>query len=441
VTRRQCALALILLASLNAFGFIDRVVVALIAEKVKAEFLISDLEIGLLGGTAFALVNTLASLPIARLAERFNRARVTTVFLMLGSLFTALAGLSASFGHLLACRLGMAVGSAATEAPPHSMISDMYPPEKRASAISIFMLGVPVAALLGSFAGGAIAESFGWRNTFLFFGLLGGGISLLCFAFLKEPARSIPEEASGARKSAFQIARMLLGSTTLRFMVGGVSCISLGSFGVNTFLPAFFSREFALDAGQAGLAFGLISGSASLVGTLVGGFASEAMARRDPRWLLGVPALGLVVGAPVFLVGLNAGTLIVAVPLMLLGSCSFYTAMGPAIATLHGSLDSFSRATGSALFLLVMHLIGQGIGPPLVGGVSDIASGLLYGGGNFALDCAGAAAQVQGSACASASAGGLRYAIMIFAIFFVGGGLMLFLAAQAGHRFRKNGTV
>src|SRR5690606_24162666 len=121
--------------------------------------------------------------------ERFKRTYVTAGFLLLASAFTALAGTTVSFFQLVLCRLGMAAGNAATEAPPHSMISDMYPPEKRASAISVFMLGVPVAALLGSFLGGAIAEAFGWRNTFLFFGVTGGLIALLCLVFLKEPPR------------------------------------------------------------------------------------------------------------------------------------------------------------------------------------------------------------------------------------------------------------
>lgn len=428
MTRKQTAVALGLLAAINAFGFLDRVMIALIAEKIKAEFLVTDLQIGLLGGTAFAVVNALASVPIALMAERFKRTHVTTLFLLLASVFTALAGATASFGQLVACRLGMAAGNAATEAPPHSIISDMVPPEKRASAISIFMLGVPVAALLGSFLGGAIAESFGWRNTFLFFGVLGGLIALLCLVLLKEPPRLSPPQ--DRKRSPWPVVRTMALNPTLRFLILGISCISLGSFGVNTFLPAFFAREHGLNAGQAGLAFGLISGIASLVGALAGGYGSEFLARRDRRWLLGAPAIGSIMGVPLFNIGLHSPSLLVAIPIMLLGSFTFYTAMGPAIATLHGSLDSYARATGSALFLLVVHMIGQGFGPPLVGIVSDTASTLIYGPG-FGVDCAGAAAQIAGSTCARASALGLRYAIAIFSCFFLLGGLLLWLASRA----------
>ncbi len=436
VTRKRIAVALTLLASVNAFGFIDRVMIALIAEKIKAEFLLTDLQIGLLGGTAFAVVNAFASIPIARLAERCNRAHVTAGFLLLASVFTAIAGATISFFQLLLCRLGMAAGNAATEAPPHSMISDLVPPEKRASSISLYMLGVPIAALLGSFLGGSIAEHFGWRQTFVFFGVLGGLVALLCLLLLEDPERRARAPDSSTRRGTLAVLRILLGSRALRYVTLGVSFISLGSFGVNTFLPAFFARNHGLDAAQAGLVFGLVSGSAAFIGTLLGGYVSEHLARRDRRWLLGFPALGAVVGVPVFVSGLSSASLAMAVPVMLVGCIAFYTAMGPAIATLHGSLDSYSRATGSALFLLIVHFVGQGLGPPLVGSVSDLVSSMLYSGGSFALDCAGAAGQVPGSACANASALGLRRAIAIFAGFFLLGSVMLYLSARAGHRDR-----
>jgi len=440
VTRRQIAVALLLLASLNAFGFIDRVVVALVTQQLKAEFQLTDLHIGLLGGTAFAVINAVAAIPVAWLAERFKRAHVTAAFLLAGSIFTALAGMTTSVVQLLACRLGMATGSAATEAPPHSMISDMVPPEKRASAISIFMLGVPVAAILGSFAGGAIAQSFGWRQTFLVFGLLGGIISLLCFIFLKEPERkSVASE--GARAGTLYVIGVMLGSPAIIFITLGACFISFASFGVNTFLPALLTRVYGLDTANAGLVFGLISGIASLVGTLAGGYVSEYLAQRDKRWLLGFPALGSFVGAPLFILGVSNSSLAIAGPLMLIGCFSFYTAMGPCIATLHGSLDSYTRATGSALFLMVMHLVGQGLGPPLAGFFSDLFSTSLYTIGQFSMDCVGAAGQVPGSPCAQASASGLRYAIMTFALFHLLAGTLLYLGARAANPKKRKHYV
>jgi len=433
VTRRQIAVALLLLASLNAFGFIDRVVVSLVAQQLKAEFQLTDLDIGLLVGLGFAIVNAVAAIPIAWLAERYKRSHVTAAFLLAGSVFTALVGLSTNVLQLLACRLGMATGSAATEAPPHSMISDMVPPEKRASAISLFMLGVPVAAILGSFAGGAIAQSYGWRATFFVFGLLGALVSLLCFAFLKEPERKSSASAGVSRPGTLHVIGVMLRSRTIVLITLGACFISFASFGVNTFLPSILQRVYGLDTAKAGLTFGLISGIASMVGTLAGGYVSEYLAKRDPRWLLGFPALGSFIGAPLFILGLTSNSLALAGPLMLVGCFAFYTAMGPCIATLHGSLDSYTRATGSALFLLVMHLFGQGLGPPLAGFFSDLFSTSLYAAGHFATDCAGAAAQVPGSVCAAASATGLRYAVITFAAFHFVAGTMLFFAARSAN--------
>lgn len=435
MTRKQIGVALLLLASLNAFGFIDRVVVSLVTQQLKAEFSLTDTDIGLLVGTGFAVVNAVVAIPIAWLAERFKRSHVTAAFLLAGSLFTAFAGMATSVVQLLICRLGMATGSAATEAPPHSMISDMVPPERRASAISIFMLGVPVAAIIGSFAGGWIAQNYGWRTTFLVFGALGLFVSLLCFAFLKEPERKTVR--AGAKPGTLHVIGVMLRSRTIILLTLGACFISFASFGVNTFLPALLQRVYGLDTAKAGLTFGLISGIASLVGTLAGGYASEYLAKRDPRWLLGFPALGSFIGAPLFIIGLSSDSLALAVPLMLIGCFSFYTAMGPCIATLHGSLDSYTRATGSALFLLVMHLFGQGLGPYLAGHFSDTFAAMLYA-GQFALDCAGAAAQIPGSACAAASAAGLRYAVMTFAAFhFVAGTLLYFAARAANPNKRK----
>lgn len=422
-------IALFLLTAIYGFGFIDRIVIALVAQQIKADFGISDFEIGLLGGTAFAVVNTCAALPLAWAADRYPRKWVASGSLFVASAFTAICGAAGSFTHMLATRLGMAAGSAGTEAPPHSMISDMYPPEKRASALSLFMLGVPIAALVGSSVGGSIAAMHGWRATFYIIGGLGLAIALASFLFMREPARQDVGEQHAAI-GLKQLLMILVSDKCVRHIVLGMSIISLGAFGMNTFLPAFFSRNYGLDVGQAGMTFGLLTGIASAIGTIAGGYGSEWLARRDPRWLLAVPGLGAIIGTPIFLIGLMQDALPMAFALMLAGSLFFYMAMGPAIAALHGLLDSRSRATGSALFLLIMHLTGQGFGPPLAGLISDAISAWSYGAPDFASQCAGAAGQVAGSPCASAAATGIRYAIACFGAFYIWSGLHMLRAAH-----------
>jgi len=422
-------IALFLLTAIYGFGFIDRIVIALVAQQIKADFGISDFEIGLLGGTAFAVVNTCAALPLAWAADRYPRKWVAAGSLFVASAFTAICGVAGSFMQMLAARLGMAAGSAGTEAPPHSMISDMYPPEKRASALSLFMLGVPIAALVGSSVGGSIAAAHGWRVTFYVIGGIGLAIAIASFFVMREPARQ-DVATHRSDRSLKQLLLLLIGDKCVRHILLGMSIISLGAFGMNTFLPAFFSRNYGLDVGQAGMIFGLLTGIASAIGTIAGGYGSEWLARRDPRWLLAVPGLGPIIGTPIFILGLMQDSLPIAFALMLMGSLFFYMAMGPAIAALHGLLDSRSRATGSALFLLIMHLTGQGFGPPLAGLVSDMVSSWAYGAPDFASRCAGAAGQIAGSSCATAAATGVRYAIACFGAFYIWSGLHMLRAAH-----------
>jgi hypothetical protein len=210
--------------------------------------------------------------------------------------------------------------------------------------------------------------------------------------------------------------------------------MGLGTYGSSAFLPAFFSRNFGLGAGQAGLAFGLLTGIGSLVGTIMGGFGAEHLAKRDPRWLVAFPGLGAMIGAPIYALGLFQSNILVGFPMMLFGSFFLFMVMGPAITAVHNVLGSRSRATGSALFLLMLNLVGQGFGPPLAGLVSDVVSAATFGSADFATQCAGASGQVTGSACASAGATGLRYAIALFVMLYIWSGAHLLWGARFGER-------
>lgn len=421
---------LVMLTAIYGFGFIDRIVIALVAEQVKADFHISDLEIGLLGGTAFALVNTLAALPLARLAERKSRKWVSACSLLVGSVFTMACGAAGSFLHMVIARFGMAAGSAGTEAPPHSMISDMYSPERRASAMALFMLGVPLAALVGSSVAGSIAQAYGWRMAFYVIGATGVAVALLALAFTREPRRQGMVAASSPPMSMRQVLSAMLGDRCLRHILIGLSIVSLAAFGINTFLPSFFARNYALGVAEVGVAFGTLSGVASALGTVIGGYGSEWFARRDARLLVAAPGLGAMLGAPIFIAGLCQDQLIPAFCLMLVGSTFFYMAMGPAIAALHSILDSRSRATGSAIFLMIMYLVGQGLGPPLAGLISDAVAGYAYSGSDYTAACTQALAPQGGAACAEASAMGITFAIAISASLYVWAGTHLLWAAR-----------
>jgi predicted MFS family arabinose efflux permease len=421
--------ALIALATIYAFGFIDRVLIALVAEQLKADFAISDFEVGLLGGTAFAVINALATVPIAFLAGKVSRKWITGVALVIASAFTTLCAFAGSFAHLLVLRLGMAAGSAGTEAPAHAMISDMYEASKRPGALSILMLGIPIASLVGSTLGGSLAQQYGWRTTFAVIGLLGLGVALLALAIVREPPRGQQQEpaheALRATGGPLNMFATLLRDRCLRHLLIGTCITGLAVFGVQAFLPAFFSRAHGLDAAEAGLAYGILSGVGSFLGTVLGGYGAQVLGRRDPRWLVAFPGVGSIVGAPIYALGLVQPEFAIAFPILLLGTVFQFMIMGPAIAAIHNALDAQHRAMGSAVFLLVLNLIGQGLGPPLAGFVSDLASASAFGAGDFATQCAGVAGQVAGSACAAAGAQGLQYAILAFATLYVWAGLHL----------------
>ena len=427
-TRRT---ALGLLATIYSFSFIDRVVIALTAEQLKADFSISDLEIGLLSGTAFAIANSVAALPIARFAETYSRKWITTGALMIASVFAALCVLTTSFVQMLVLRMGIAASTAGVESPSHSMVSDMYEPAKRASAMSILMLGIPIASVIGSTLGGAIAESYGWRATFLAVGVLGVAVAAVSMIFVREPARvdvSVKEDRVGIGG----VLMILMCDRCMRHLLIGVCIMGLGTYGSSTFLPAFFSRSFGLGPGNAGLAVGLLNGIGSFVGTILGGFGAEYLARRDQRWLVAFPGVGAIIGAPIYVIGLFQSNIYIAFPIMLVGSFFLFMVMGPAITAVHSVLGSRSRATGSALFLLMLNLVGQGLGPPLAGYVSDIVSAATFGSASFATECAGAAGQIAGSQCASAGAAGVRYAIAIFVLLYLWSGAHLLWGARNG---------
>jgi len=426
-TRR---IALILLSTIYAFGFIDRVLIALVAEQLKADFLLSDFEIGLLGGTAFAVINAFATIPVAFLAGRVSRKWITAAGLTIASAFTALCSLTGSFTQLLILRLGMAGGSAGTESPAHAMISDMYEANRRAGALSILMLGIPIASLVGSTLGGSLAEHYGWRTTFATIGLIGLGIALLGLALIQEPPRSPQHERSDpdllqVTGRPLNMFLMLVGDPCLRHLLIGTCITGLAVFGVQTFLPAFFSRTHGLDAAEAGLVYGLLSGIGSFLGTLLGGYGAQILARTDRRWLVAFPGVGAILGAPIYALGLMQSEFAAAFPIMLLGTVFQFMIMGPAIAAIHNVMAPHHRAMGSAIFLLVMNFVGQGLGPPLAGFVSDLASASAFGSGNYAQVCAGEAGQIAGSACARAGALGLQYAIIAFAGLYIWAGLHL----------------
>src|SRR4051812_31311193 len=266
------ATVLALLLATYTFNFIDRTIIATIGQAIKVDLKLTDTQLGLLGGLYFALLYTLLGIPIARLAERWNRVSIIAVSLVIWSGFTALCGSAASFGQLALYRFGVGVGEAGCSPPSHSLISDYYEPKKRATALSIYSFGIPLGTMFGAIAGGWLATEFSWRVAFVIVGVPGLILALIVKLVIKEPPRGHSEiverplEAEDVvvepAKPPFSLAtefseiwavmKTLFGKWPVLNMMLGVTIASFGSYGSGAFVPSYFVRAFHLNLTQVG---------------------------------------------------------------------------------------------------------------------------------------------------------------------------------------------
>ncbi|MBL8771125.1 MAG: MFS transporter [Phenylobacterium sp.] len=378
--------ALGLLMVIYVVNFIDRQVVSILAEPIKQELGLADWQLGLMTGLAFAVLYTVLGVPIARVAERGDRPLIIAVAVAVWSGFTALSGLAQSFTQLILARIGVGVGEAGCTPPALSLIADTVPAERRASAVSVYMLGAPVGSIFGLALGGLIADAFGWRMAFVMVGLPGLALAVLAALTLREPRRSLPRVTAAAQDApSFREAlRELAGKRTYWRVVGGVTIKSFASYGSLAFTGSFFFRNFGPElahysamfglksAGFLGLALGVTSGVMAIVGTLLGGRLADHFARKDGRAYATIPAVGAVAALPFSLAMLNADSLLVAFALLLAPGLLGSMWLGPAYGVVQSLVRPQTRATATAVLLFVANLIGLGLGPLAVGILSDV---------------------------------------------------------------------
>ncbi|MBO9558035.1 MAG: MFS transporter, partial [Caulobacter sp.] len=293
-----------LLLATYTFNFIDRTIIATIGQAIKVDLKLTDTQLGLLGGLYFALLYTLLGIPIARMAERWNRVTIISLSLVIWSGFTALCGSAASFTQLALYRFGVGVGEAGCSPPSHSLISDYYEPKKRASALSIYSFGIPLGTMFGAVAGGWLAQEFSWRVAFVIVGLPGILLAVLVKLIVKEPPRGHSERVERPLEAEDVVAEpakppfslvnefkelgavlgVLFGKWPVLHMMLGVTIASFGSYGSGAFVPPYFVRTFGLGLAQVGLIVGLIGGFSAGVGTLVGGFLTDWTGKRSAKW-------------------------------------------------------------------------------------------------------------------------------------------------------------
>jgi predicted MFS family arabinose efflux permease len=356
------------------FNFIDRSVLALLAQSIKEDLQVSDTAIGLLGGLAFAVFYTALGVPIARLADKGNRRNILVVCLSIWSSMTALCGLAQSFTYLLLARIGVAIGEAGGSPPSHSMISDMFPQHRRATALGIYALGIPVGSMIGALAGGWINDAFNWRTAFVLVGLPGLLIAVLVRLTLREPPRGVSEPtriAAGVTPPVADVFRLLWERRSFRWLSFSAGFQALVSYGAGAWIPSMFERTHGLSSTEIGTALFWL-GVPSVIGTFAGGWYADRMGRRDVRWYMWLPAWTTLTSVPfsAFCYLTNDPWLafwVMIVPNML---GSYWLA--PVFSLTQGLVGLRMRAVAASIMLFVLNLIGMGLGPWSVGIVSDL---------------------------------------------------------------------
>ncbi len=407
---------LLLLTAVYTLNYADRMIFAVVTGQIKAEFQLDDTTMGFLGGFAFAVVYTTLGLPIAMLADRRSRKVILTAALSIWSVFTAVCGLANSTFTLMLARFGVGFGEAGGSPPAHSMISDLFPPEKRATALAIFSTGVPLGFMVALWIGGTIAADYGWRMAFYALGLPGLLVALLVWFTLREPRRGLSETAeslaaraaagaSDAAPSFATVIGFMLKQPAMRHvLIGGTIVTFVGYAGVQWNVQ-FLERSHGMSLKEASGYLAIVTATASVSGTFLGGWLADVLGRRDRRWNAWVVGLFFLLCLPASLVVFSTESKDLALALLPVPVFVAGLYIGPSFAMTQNLVGIRMRAVAAAFFLFTINFVGMGGGPTVAGYLSDVFTAEY---GNNAL----------------------RHALYVLAFLNIWGALHYFLAAR-----------
>lgn len=365
---------LLILTGVYTFNFIDRQILVILQESIKADLGLSDTQLGLLTGFAFALFYVSMGIPIARWADKSNRKNIISLALVVWSGMTAVSGFVQNYWQLFLARIGVGIGEAGGSPPAHSIISDYFPPEKRATALSIYSVGIYVGILFGYLFGGWINQFFGWRMAFIVLGVPGMLYALVVLFTIKEPKRGQFDKVKKEKENnanIWELIRILFKNRTFRYVSFACGLTAFGSYGVGNFTPPFLYRVHELDSATIGTWLSFTSGVGGGLGTFFGGFLADRLGRKDIRWYCWVSvAAGIlkIIPATIFIFADNTQLVLI---------ISFFSSflggiyLGPSIAVIHNLVNAKMRAFSSSILFFVLNLIGLGFGPLIIGMISD----------------------------------------------------------------------
>jgi predicted MFS family arabinose efflux permease len=416
-----------LLVSIYAANFVDRTIINVLQQPIKLDLVLRDWQLGLLGGTSFALFYTLLGITVARAAERHDRIHLLTVCIVAWSAFTMLCGAVTGFGQLLLLRVGVAIGESGATPAGQSLISDYYPVERRAGALAVFASGNTIGQVLGALLAALAGQALGWRWTFVLAGSPGIVLAVLCMTTLRDPRAhaSAPQQPVAPLRD---VARGLFAKPSFRHLAAATSLTLFATYGIASFIVPHLMRSYALSLRAAGLIGGVGGGVMLGLGTLGGAFVAQRAARRDRRWLILTPAICIAAAAPLGMMAFGTTQVMVAAIAFLAMNGCIGTFQGPLFASVHSLVAPRSRATATAILLSVVTLFGLGLGPLTIGALSDGLAGRLYAGADYAIACR--AGTAVSAACVAASAQGLRLALLAGAGAYLWAALHFVLAAR-----------
>jgi MFS family permease len=470
--------AYVLVALLSAYclNYLDRNLLSVLNEPIRKALGLGDFEMGLLGGPSFAVLFAVLGLPLARLADNYDRRKIIALSVVVWSAMTALSGavgwlppwlhvgifvlllaplvalfvikrmmISAAltlgaaavsiawlpllssyglltFGLLLMTRLGVGIGEAGGGPPAMSLVADYYPASRRATALSIFSLGIPLGGLLAAIGGGLLAQMLGWRAAFLALGLPGVLIGLTVFITVREPLRS----NGTAPTPLSEVLRRLASNSTFRTVTAAAAMSAFIGYGTGQFSFAYLSRAYGLSVLQAAALAGITAALASAVGIVLGGVVSDRLAQRLPNAAMVVPGLAMILATPLLLLAFTAPTPAAFIGFIAPASVLQYMYLGPITATIQTLAPTHMRATAIAVFAFMVTLVGFGLGPPFVGYLSDrLTSGAFNRATMQSFHDVCAHAAQAGAACRRAETIGLRTAMMICVCGYLPAGLLM----------------
>lgn len=365
--RKRAPLVLGLLLIAYIFNYLDRQILGILAGPIIRELELTDTQFGVLSGPPFALLYSLLGIPFALLADRTSRSRVIAAALTMWSAFTGLCGLATSFWQLFVFRMCVGVGEAGGVAPSYALIADYFEPRRRARALAIFSLGVPIGLASGTLIGAYIAHAISWRAAFYVMGIAGVLLAPVLLYFV----RDLPRQTSAAPAPIRSVFPILARKPVFWLMAFAAGSSSLCGYGLAVWTPSVLERSYNLGLLERGQFLASIVLFGGCTGVFAGGYLADRLGHLDRGWYARLPAIAWLITAPTFAAGLLAPNLWLAWPLLLIPNALNIFWLGPVTTATQHLVPRPMRATASASFLLINNLIGLGVGPFLIGGLSD----------------------------------------------------------------------